>query len=36
VRRIVAEFAEALDEPERVGAFDRLVAEAQKGRPSGG
>jgi predicted nucleotidyltransferase len=28
VRRIVAEFAAALDEPERIPAFDQLIARA--------
>jgi hypothetical protein len=32
VRRVVREFAGALDEPERIGEFDRLVERAT-GRP---
>ncbi len=32
VRRLVAEFAEALDEPERVAELDRLIARALGGR----
>jgi hypothetical protein len=28
VRQIVAEFAAALDEPDRVGAFERIIAQA--------
>jgi hypothetical protein len=31
VRRVLAEFAEALEEPDRLAAFDELVARALKG-----